>query len=228
MKRLQKASVLLSLGDALRDRGSWCGETHCQKTTYFLQELMRVPLDFAFILYKHGPFSFDLRSALSHLMADRILRYEIRQYPYGPSLADGENAELVRTRFPNTPKQYQPEIDFIAEKLGHKRVVELERLGTAFYVIREREDREPHGRARRIVELKPHIEFSQAREAISEVDTMVADAQELLAGKQAGRSGPHGPQPPHAAPSSCRPLQPAVAAEHCSAEAPESDDGPKN
>ena len=38
MNRLQlAAAVLLTLLDALKQRGSWCGETHLQKSVYVLQ-----------------------------------------------------------------------------------------------------------------------------------------------------------------------------------------------
>ena len=69
MERLQRAAVLLSLIEQLKDRGSWCGDTHIQKTTYFLQELLKVPLGFEFILYKHGPYSFDLEDEITALRA---------------------------------------------------------------------------------------------------------------------------------------------------------------
>lgn len=60
MERLNRAAVLLNLVETLRSKGSWASETHFQKAAYFLQELLRVPLEFEFILYKHGPFSFGL------------------------------------------------------------------------------------------------------------------------------------------------------------------------
>ena len=56
MERLQRASILLRLNEELRKSGSWAGETHMQKATFFLQELLAVPLGFDFVLYKHGPF----------------------------------------------------------------------------------------------------------------------------------------------------------------------------
>ena len=37
MERLQKAAILTELADQLRREGSWCGHTHMQKATYFLQ-----------------------------------------------------------------------------------------------------------------------------------------------------------------------------------------------
>ena len=60
MDRLRRAALLTRLIQRLRDRGSWCGETHLQKASLLLQDLTGVPLGFDYILYKHGPFSFDL------------------------------------------------------------------------------------------------------------------------------------------------------------------------
>jgi hypothetical protein len=60
MNRLQRAALLTELADKLREQGSWCGETHLQKATYFLQTLRLVPTGYDFILSKFGPFAFDL------------------------------------------------------------------------------------------------------------------------------------------------------------------------
>ena len=78
MKRLQQAAILVSLIEALEKKDSWCGETNVQKATYFLQELFGVPLGFKFILYKYGPYSFDLSEKLTYLCADSILDLEVR------------------------------------------------------------------------------------------------------------------------------------------------------
>lgn len=51
MKRLQRDAVILSLIENLRSKGSWCGETHIQKATYFIQELLRVPLEFGSVTF---------------------------------------------------------------------------------------------------------------------------------------------------------------------------------
>jgi uncharacterized protein YwgA len=69
MDRLWRASLLLTMNEELRRAGSWAGETHMQKAIFFLQELIKVPLGFEFLLYKHGPFSFDLRDELTFMRA---------------------------------------------------------------------------------------------------------------------------------------------------------------
>ena len=82
MDRFDRAAVLTELADRLRANGSWTGETHLQKATYVLQELLMVPLNFEFVFYKHGPFSFDLREELTSMRADGFL-VQVPQDPYG-------------------------------------------------------------------------------------------------------------------------------------------------
>ena len=40
MDRLRKIVILTELASELRKEGSWCGETHIQKATYFLQQMV--------------------------------------------------------------------------------------------------------------------------------------------------------------------------------------------
>src|SRR5438093_5216592 len=98
MERLERDAILLSLLDSLKANGSWCGETHIQKATYFLQELVKVPLEFSFILYKHGPFSFDLSDELTAMRADSLLKIQ-PQGQYGPSLSLTEGSEQLKELF---------------------------------------------------------------------------------------------------------------------------------
>jgi hypothetical protein len=172
MERLQRASILLKLNEELRKSGSWAGETHMQKTAFFLQDLFEVPLGFEFVLYKHGPFSFDLRDELTFMRAQGFLQLE-PQYPYGPSLISGAKGELLSTAFRQAVEQYTAVIRFVALKLGVKTVAELERTGTALY-IRLREPRVPDI-AQRLTALKPHIALPDARAAASEVEQIIGE-----------------------------------------------------
>jgi uncharacterized protein YwgA len=101
MKRLQRAAVLVSLIEAMREQGSWCGETNIQKACFFLQEVTRVPLGFDFILYRYGPYSFDLTDELTALRADSIFALRIRDPKYGPCYQPGELSNLVKHQFPS-------------------------------------------------------------------------------------------------------------------------------
>lgn len=95
MNRLQRAAVITRLLDELHQQGSWCGETHVQKSVYFLQALLNVPTDYEFILYKHGPFSFELKDALSEFRADGLIDLIAQPYPYGPSYDATETGKKI-------------------------------------------------------------------------------------------------------------------------------------
>ena len=77
---LQLKAVVTSLVEKMQDRDGWCGETHIQKTAYFLKGLMCVPLGYDFIVYKHGPYSFDLHDDLMAMKANRFLKTETRPH----------------------------------------------------------------------------------------------------------------------------------------------------
>lgn len=179
MNRLERWAILVRLIETLRENGSWCGETHVQKATYFLKRLLKVPLEFDFILYKHGTYSFDLRAELTALRAYSILELEPR-FQYGPSICPGDNAQQLEKHFGGGAKRYAQGIKFVAEKFGTKGVVKLERLSTALYVTLEEQKRSPEERALRIHELKPHVSTEEARAAVREVDEIIEEAKELL------------------------------------------------
>lgn len=173
MKRVAKAAVLTRLVGALRDRGSWCGETHIQKGAYLLQELFEVPLELDFVLYKHGPFSFGLRAELTSLQADELLKLEPQPFPYGPRLAATGAASNLQGRFPKTIADYDSAINRVAQRLGNRGVSALERLATAVYVTRRHADLSLTERAAQLCKLKPHISKDDALGAVREADEVL-------------------------------------------------------
>lgn len=189
MDRLRKAALLTRLIEGLCSKGEWCGKTHVQKTTYFVQELMGVPLGFQFILYKHGPYSFGLRDELTALRVDGLLEREPRIY--GAQLVPTKQCVYIQGLYPKTMAKYERSIGFVVDKLGGKRVVELERLGTAFFVSdRLEEGKAVYIRAKKVTELKPHIPTEKARDAVREVDRIasaaVAEKQEPVSAGEHG------------------------------------------
>src|SRR5260370_18554778 len=154
------------------------------KAAFFLQELMNVTLDFDFILYKHGPFSFDLRDELTFMRAQGFLRLE-PQYPYGPTLIGGEKSELLKQAFRQAIEKHLTKIRFVSQKLGTKTVPELERTATALYIkLRDPAEADPVERLR---SLKPHIALPEAQAAVIEVEPISRDASST-----GGSTGPLG------------------------------------
>lgn len=179
LDRLQRAVLLGRLIGELRDKGSWCGETHIQKATYIAQSVVGMETGFEFILYKHGPFSFDLRDELTALRADRLVKLELKGQ-YGPRIAATDRISHIQKYHPKTLRKYKEKIGFVANALGNKDVVDLERLGTAFFISRlpgmkNAGDDEIAGRVSR---LKRHISSEEAIAALREAREIEVKARE--------------------------------------------------
>ena len=173
MDRLRRAALLTRLIERLRRKGSWCGETHMQKATLFLQDLMHVPLGLDFILYKHGPFSFDLRDELTSLRADELIKLE-PQRGYGPRLATTDRSSYIQGLYSKTLEKYDDSISFVSEKLGNRGVTDLERLATALYVTQKLIGAlSIDERAAKLTALKPHIAQDEAVAAVMEIDQII-------------------------------------------------------
>jgi len=176
MERIKNITILLQLIESLRKNGSWCGETHIQKAIYSLQQLKGVPLNFNFVLYKHGPFSFDLRDELTTMRADGLIAFKIVNESYGPQIVITERGHEIQKLFASIAKEYDTSVQFIGSKLGDKGVVELEKLATALYVTKDMEIKKRDDRVRKIVELKPHIQPLQAEKAVTDIDLLMKAA----------------------------------------------------
>ncbi len=179
MSRQRNAAILTRLASELRQHGSWCGETHVQKAVYIMQELFDVSLDFEFTLYKHGPFSFDLRDELTALRGDEYFRLEPMPLTYGPKLTVTDRAEYIQEKFQKTLGSHEKFIQFIGDTVNGRGVEELEGLATALYVTRNLESDNESERAEELHRLKPHISEDQAREYVTEIDQIISQSREL-------------------------------------------------
>ena len=124
-----RRALICHLVDKMRENDSWAGHTHIQKSVLFLQELFGVPMGYEFVLYLHGPFSFELRNDLALMRARLQLDVEHRR-GYGPSFILGTHGKPAT----ESPTGYEDAIEFVARKLSWNDVRLLERLSTAFFL----------------------------------------------------------------------------------------------
>lgn len=179
MDRVERYALLVELVSDMRRNGSWCGETHIQKAAYLAQELAEVPLGLDFVLYRHGPYSFDLHDELTAMRADGMLEVQPRN-PYGPSLRPTERARKLLNDRRDLVNPFTDWLNFIAGRVGTKSVVELERLATAFFVTREQSvGASVDARTARLHELKPHVSLEQAKIALEKIDEIINEAVRL-------------------------------------------------
>ncbi len=171
-----KTSIVLYTMQTLKGGGSWCGETHVQKTLFICQEVMGVESKFKFILYKHGPYSFDLSEHLQGLIADGLVCVLTRP-PYGPTLGLSDEARSIAAKVAGDG-EIAARIAFISKKLGQKGVSDLEKLATAVYVNRKVGAKGSiEERAKLLTSLKPHVPVEAAREAFGEVEAIEVEAR---------------------------------------------------
>jgi hypothetical protein len=179
MTKQERYALLAALMRKLKERGSWCGETHVQKAVYVAQELLAVDFGYNYRLYKHGPYSFDLSDELAAMRADDAIRLCPQAYPYGPTLEPTERGEELLASS-QAVEEYAPCLTLIGDWFGSKDVKYLERLATGYLVTRELPlGSAPDIRAERLHKLKPHIPRPLAFEAIREVDQLMAASETL-------------------------------------------------
>ena len=169
MNTEQRYALVLLLMQSLRQKGSWCGETHIQKNMYMLEELKNVSTEMNFILYKHGPYSFELHDIIGDM---QILGFVVQQsmYPYGPQMHVTEKGKKFLGA--NAPMEFQSQIDFVSETFKDERVQGLERLATALFLLRKFPEASSRDRAGKLHEIKPHIPLEDALDATSRMEEL--------------------------------------------------------
>ena len=172
LRGMRQQAIVADLINRIAARGGWCGETHIQKSTFFLLNVTKVPLEYEYVLYKYGPYSFELHDDLVAMKARGFVSTS-PQRPYGPSFRVGELGQVLLQRFQKTLRTYELDLEFIAEELSDMNVVEFEPLATALYVYVEHEDDSVEERARLVHELKPHVPIESARSSVIETAQII-------------------------------------------------------
>lgn len=174
MNRLMQDAVLVGLTRRLAAAGSWTGETHLQKSTYLLADLWEIRFDFDFILYKHGPFSFELRDELAALRADGLIEQFVENPRYGAKMRPTSAGLKLEEQFSRAISRYDASLDRATEVLADRGVKDLERLATAMWMTTEHPGASADDRAAELVKVKPHIAQGSALEAVKEIDELLA------------------------------------------------------
>jgi hypothetical protein len=189
MKNLSYSSrcaLIVELVEKLHTQGSWCGETHVQKATYIIQEIAKINIGYKFVIYKHGPFSFELSSELSSMRAANIIELSFPRLDYGPSLRATEFGKRVYETNKENVKELDGAMNFVTKWFGSRDVRYLERVATAYFVTQKHPSESVESRAKRINELKAHVDLQAAEEAVKTVDQKKIEAREIAGAIAAG------------------------------------------
>ena len=159
----RKHAFILEVIQGLKAVANWTGKTHVQKTLFLVNEATPVQVPFDFVLYKHGPYSFDVETELEQMKSyDAIAIQPISSY--GVILNPSGNADVVDLLGSITQAE-KDSIQEICRFVGSKGVVDLERLATVVWVRNRDKISDSQEVANRVHTLKPHVSLADAEAA---------------------------------------------------------------
>lgn len=173
MEHRDEISLVLRTMSRMWVHGSWCGETHIQKNMFFLQELVGIPFQWSFVLYKYGPFSFDLSYLIGEIHGYSLVKL-VPQWGFRPKIQVTELGKEFYQDHDEAHSKFDKGIEFVTKELGAKNVDELEQLSTGLHVSLDDtyKNQTVQARSKRLNELKPHIQLPDASFAIEQVDEL--------------------------------------------------------
>lgn len=169
----RKYRLILEVIRGLNAAGSWAGKTHVIKTLYLLKAANGLNIPQNYILYMHGPYSFEVEDDLAMLKMLDAVEEEDRHPGYGASLVVGHNARVIEGQADLTPDEKQ-RIQQICQAVGTANVKELEARATGAWVWTEEQVHNPDRVAHRVNELKPHIPVEVARKHFESVQRFLS------------------------------------------------------
>ena len=175
MNRLHKAVLITELLDRMRANGSWATAIHLQKGLYFLQEMRRVPLGYDFVVYRYGPFSFELKDELEQLRGEGILERFFHSPQYLSGLASTGFSKELRNELPKFLARHDDPLTFVAENIGPMKSRQLEQVSTAFYFLTRGVEGDEEV-AREVCKVKTHIPPDEALESARHIRKVAEQA----------------------------------------------------
>ncbi len=175
-----RCALVVKLAKNLRARGRWCGETHLQKAMYILQDLSKSNFGYKYVIYKHGPYSFELNNELAAMRSANIFEFQFPKEGYGPSIVATKFGERVYEVNEENIRAYAPVVEFLANWFATSDVRHLEKVATAYFVTLKNPRVPASERAKKLNSLKPHVDILSAEEAVRIVDEKRVQARDQL------------------------------------------------
>jgi len=144
---------------------------------FILQDISKSNFGYKFVLYKHGPYSFELNSELTAMRAAQILEFQFPREGYGPSIRTTSFGERIYRTNKENIEGYIAANKFLAEWFSASDVRHLEKVATAYYVTKKNPRDPAVERARKLNSLKPHVDIEAAEQAVRIVDEKRKEAK---------------------------------------------------
>lgn len=147
---------------------------------FILQDIAKANFGYKFVIYKHGPYSFDLSNELTEMRAAGILEFQFPREGYGPSIRATDFGDRVYNVNKENLEKYNAVSKFLAEWFSASDVRHLEKIATAYFVTAKNPRDPAMERARKLNSLKPHVDMQSAEQAVRIVDEKRKEAKQQL------------------------------------------------
>jgi len=151
MTELLGYAIVLKAVHGLNAAKSWTGKTHVIKTLYIAST--KADLPFEFVLFKHGPYSFDANDAIEFMSAIKLLSLTATP-PYGVQLKPGRLESVIDV---DVDPRVIEAIDRAVESVGDSDVKQLEAFATSIWVLEKQKPIHDAEWLKAVKELKPHL-----------------------------------------------------------------------
>ena len=132
---------------------------------------------FRFVLYRHGPYSFDVQADLEEMRSYGAIEIEPNTQGYGVVLNPGPMADFLQGMENVDPDELKA-INDVCAFVGHRNILELERLATASWIRTQEGVSDSASVAKRLHALKPQVRITDAQEAVVTVESWFHDKTE--------------------------------------------------
>ncbi len=146
--KIKKDGLILYVVKKLNEVGSWAGNTHIQKIIYLVQSACNLKL-YDFVLYRYGPYSFDLREDVDFLAISNYLERDVDEFGY--------HYRLSSSLDPTIPSEIQEKVDKIVKVFGKAPTTLLELITTVDYVARKSSKKSDREIIEIVRKIKPHF-----------------------------------------------------------------------
>lgn len=168
-------ALVLTIIERLLNHGSKAGKTHVQKAMFLVQMTQMQNFSsaepFKFVLYKHGPYSFDLESTMEDMFVYDAIHSEI-MINHGIALIPSGNADFLKKVAPLNSEEKEASED-VCRFIGKSDVRQLEKWATVVWIRCAEGVKESESIARRLHALKPHVSIEDAIVANNEVNKLL-------------------------------------------------------
>jgi len=175
----KKQALVLFIVRKLSEQKGWHGPVFVQRFIYLLQELLDVPLDLFFILYKHGPYSFELAETLTFLTANYLLEFKLPLNHLSPTLVPGKHAAYYDKKFKAEMDAINPRVTWLITKVNDMDFGKLTLLTFALYVLKQLrvQGKDEKKLISEMHQIRPVFSKKQITEAVEALKKLMNEAQ---------------------------------------------------